>query len=458
MSAELDSVRREIAPVDSVPKPPLLVMLGLQHVLVMYIGAVAVPMIIASALKLPKESIAVLINADLFTCGIATILQSGGIWRFGVRMPVMQGVAFSAVPPILVIATAPGLGLTAVIGAVMAGGVITMLLSPVFGRLVKFFPPIVGGSIVMVVGLSLFPVGVNWIGGGKGSPDFGAPQNLALAAFVFVMILAINRWLKGFWSNVSVLLALAVGMIVAIPFGMVNFHGVAEAPLVDMIQPFYFGMPIFDPIAVGTIVVVMVIVMIESMGLFIATGDVVDKKLTSADMTSGLRANGLASIIGGMFNGFPYTIYSQNIGLLVVTGVKSRWVAVAAGAILCLLGLLPKLATIVASVPLPALGGAALFMFGVVTSTGVKTLSRVDFETSRRNVYIVSATLAVSLLPTFAPALFARLPAAIQPILHSSILLACVTSVGLNLLFNGIPKGDPHGHSEQDASLALARH
>lgn len=458
MSAELDSVRREIAPVDSVPKPPLLVMLGLQHVLVMYIGAVAVPMIIASALKLPKESIAVLINADLFTCGIATILQSGGIWRFGIRMPIMQGVAFSAVPPILVIATAPGLGLTAVIGAVIAGGVITMLLSPVFGKLVKFFPPIVGGSIVMVVGLSLFPVGVNWIGGGKGSPDFGAPQNLALAAFVFVMILAVNRWLKGFWSNVSVLLALAIGMLVAIPFGMVNFHGVAEAPLVDMIQPFYFGMPIFDPIAVATIVVVMVIVMIESMGLFLATGDVVDKKLTSADMTSGLRANGLASIIGGIFNGFPYTIYSQNIGLLVVTGVKSRWVAVAAGVILCLLGLLPKLATIVASVPLPALGGAALFMFGVVTSTGVKTLSRVDFETSRRNVYIVSATLAVSLLPTFSSALFAKLPGAIQPILHSSILLACVTSVGLNLLFNGIPRSDPHGHSEQDPALCLAKH
>ncbi|MDR3097236.1 MAG: purine permease [Paraburkholderia sp.] len=457
MSAELDPIRRKIAPVDSVPKPPLLVMLGLQHVLVMYIGAVAVPMIIASALKLPKESIAVLINADLFTCGIATILQSGGIWRFGVRMPVMQGVAFSAVPPILVIATAPGLGLTAVIGAVMAGGLITMLLSPVFGRLVKFFPPIVGGSIVMVVGLSLFPVGVNWIGGGKGTADFGAPQNLALAAFVFVMILAINRWLKGFWANISVLLALAIGMLVAIPFGMVNFHGVAEAPLVDMIQPFYFGMPIFDPIAVGTIVVVMVIVMIESMGLFIATGDVVDKKLTAAEMTSGLRANGLASIIGGIFNGFPYTIYSQNIGLLVVTGVKSRWVAVAAGVILCLLGLLPKLATIVASVPLPALGGAALFMFGVVTSTGVKTLSRVDFETSRRNVYIVSATLAVSLLPTFSPALFAKLPGAIQPILHSSILLACVTSVGLNLLFNGIPQDDPHAHTEEDASLLLAK-
>jgi uric acid transporter len=457
MSVEFDPVRREPAQVDSVPKPPLLVMLGVQHVLVMYIGAVAVPMIIASALKLPKESVAVLINADLFTCGIATILQSGGIWRFGVRMPVMQGVAFSAVPPILVIATAPGLGLTAVMGAVMAGGVITMLLSPVFGRLVKFFPPIVGGSIVMVVGLSLFPVGVNWIGGGKGSAEFGAPHNLALAAFVFVTILAINRWLKGFWSNVSVLLALAIGMIVAIPFGMVDFHGVAEAALIDMIKPFYFGMPIFDPVAVGTIVVVMVIVMIESMGLFIATGDVVDKKLTAAEMTNGLRANGLASLIGGIFNGFPYTIYSQNIGLLVVTGVKSRWVAVAAGVILCLLGTLPKLATIVASVPLPALGGAALFMFGVVTSTGVKTLARVDFESSRRNLYIVAATLAVSLLPTFSPALFAHLPGAIQPLLHSSILLACVTSMSLNLLFNGIPRTDPHAVHDTDALPGLVR-
>ncbi|WP_179404709.1 nucleobase:cation symporter-2 family protein [Burkholderia guangdongensis] len=468
MSAQIVQARDETAPVDRVPTPPMLFMLGLQHVLVMYIGAIAVPMIIASALKLPKESIAVLINADLFTCGIATILQSGGFWRFGVRMPVMQGVAFSAVPPILVIATSPGLGLTAVIGAVIAGGVLTMLLSPVFGRLVRFFPPIVGGSIVMVVGLSLFPVGVNWIGGGKGAPDFGAPHNLALAAFVFVMIIAINRWLKGFWSNVSVLLALAIGMIVAIPFGMVNFRGVAQAPMLDMIKPFYFGMPVFDPIAVGTIVVVMVIIMIESMGLFIATGDVVGKTLSAREMTNGLRANGLASIVGGIFNGFPYTIYSQNIGLLVVTGVKSRWVAVAAGVILCLLGLLPKLATIVASVPLPALGGAALFMFGVVTATGVKTLARVDFESGRRNLYIIASTLAISLLPTFAPALFQKLPAWIQPILHSSILLACVTSVGLNLLFNGLARSDPHAQRDVEAdvdvdtdaspSMELAKH
>jgi NCS2 family nucleobase:cation symporter-2 len=455
MHARSELRRPEPAPVDQVPKPGLLFMLGFQHVLVMYVGAIAVPMIIASALKLPKEAIAVLINADLFTCGIATILQSGGFWRFGVRMPVMQGVAFSALPPILVIATSPGLGLTAVIGAVIAGGLLTMLISPVFGKLVRYFPPIVGGSIVMVVGLSLFPVGVSWVGGGRGAADFGAPHNLALAAFVFTMILVINRWLKGFWSNISVLLALATGMLVAIPFGMVNFHGVEQAPMVDMVKPFYFGWPVFDPLAIATIVIVMVIIMIESMGLFLATGDVTGKHLTAANMTDGLRANGLASVIGGVFNGFPYTIYSQNIGLVVVTGVKSRWVAVAAGVILCILGLLPKLATIVASVPLPALGGAGLFMFGVVTAAGVRTLARVDFESSRRNVYIVAATLAISLLPTFSPTLFKQLPAWIQPLLHSSILLACLTSVGLNLLFNGIPRGDPHSQIEDDGSVCL---
>ena len=444
MAATHDAVHREVAPVDRVPLPGMLLMLGFQHVLVMYVGAIAVPMIIASALKLPKEAIAVLINADLFTCGIATILQSGGLWRFGVRMPVMQGVAFSAIPPILVIETNPSLGLPAVIGAVMAGGALTVLISPVFGKLVRFFPPIVGGSIVMVVGLSLFPVGVNWVGGGKGSPNFGAPENLALAAFAFVLILVINRWLKGFWSNVSVLLALAAGMLVAIPLGMVDFHGVADAPMVDMIRPFYFGLPVFDVAAILTIVIVMVIIMIESMGLFLATSDIVCKPLTTRDMTDGLRANGLASVVGGIFNGFPYTVYSQNIGLLVVTGVKSRWVAVAAGVILCGLGLLPKLATIVASVPLAALGGAGLFMFGVVTAAGVRTLSRVDFDTGRRNVYIVAATLAISLLPTFAPTLFKTLPGWVQPFLHSSILLSCMTSVGLNLLFNGIPRDEPH--------------
>ncbi|NSX05700.1 nucleobase:cation symporter-2 family protein [Cupriavidus gilardii] len=437
------------APVDAVPATGPLLMLGFQHVLVMYVGAIAVPMIIATALKLPKEAVAVLINADLFTCGIATILQSAGFWRIGVRMPVMQGVAFSAIPPILVIATNPGLGLPAVIGAVMAGGLLTMLISPVFGRLVRFFPPIVGGSIVMVVGLSLFPVGVNWIGGGKGAPDFGAPHNLALAGFVFALILVINRLLKGFWTNVSVLLALAAGMLVAIPFGMVDFAGVAEAPMVDVIRPFYFGWPVFDPLAVATIVVVMVIIMIESMGLFLATGDVVGKTLTPREMTDGLRANGLASVIGGALNGFPYTIYSQNIGLLVVTGVKSRWVVVAAGVILCVLGLFPRMATVVASVPLPALGGAALFMFGVVTAAGVRTLGRVDFESQRHNVYIVAATLAISLLPTFAPTLFHHLPKWLQPLMHSSILLACVLSVLLNLLFNGVPRRDPHAMPQE---------
>ncbi|MES2010896.1 nucleobase:cation symporter-2 family protein [Cupriavidus basilensis] len=432
------------AAVDQVPAPGPLVMLGFQHVLVMYVGAIAVPMIIASALKLPKEAVAVLINADLFTCGIATILQAAGFWRFGVRMPVMQGVAFSAIPPILVIATNPALGLPAVIGAVMAGGVITMLLAPVFGKLLRFFPPIVGGSIVMVVGLSLFPVGVNWVGGGRGAPDFGAPHHLALAGFVFALILVINKWLKGFWSNVSVLLALAAGMLVAIPFGMVDFHGVAEAPMVDVIHPFYFGWPVFDVVATLTIVVVMIIIMIESMGLFLAIGDVVNKPLSAGEMTDGLRANGLASVIGGALNGFPYTIYSQNIGLLVVTGVKSRWVVVAAGVILCALGLFPKLATVVASIPLPALGGAGLFMFGVVTSAGVRTLARVDFEGTRHNVYIVAATLAISLLPTFSGTLFNQLPGWLQPIMHSSILLACVMSVALNLLFNGMARADAH--------------
>ena len=305
-----------------------LVPLGLQHVLVMYAGAVAVPLIIGSALKLPKEQIALLINADLFACGIATLIQSLGVGNFvGIRMPVMMGVTFAAVGPMVAMAGNPELGLLGIYGAVIASGVFALLVAPFMGQLLPLFPPVVTGAIIVVIGASLMRVAINWAGGGLPTvrrtldgetgaflnPAYGAFDNLALVLFVLVAILLIAKYGRGFVANVSVLLGLVLGMLLAMLLGKVSFAGLDESPWFDLVYPFQFGLPTFDLVAAITMSVVMVVVMIESLGMFLALSDLTGKKLSEADLTRGLRADGLGTIVGGIFNTFPYTSFSQNV-------------------------------------------------------------------------------------------------------------------------------------------------
>jgi uric acid transporter len=441
-----------VDPVDE--RLPLLrlVPLGLQHVLVMYAGAVAVPLIIGSALKLPKEQVALLINADLFACGIATLIQSLGIGNFvGIRLPVMMGVTFAAVGPMVAMAGNPELGLLGIYGAVIASGVFALLAAPFMGRLLPLFPPVVTGTIIVVIGASLMRVAINWAGGGLPAvrktlegetgaflnPAYGALDNLALALFVLVAILLIAKYGRGFVANVSVLLGLVLGMLLAMLLGKVSFAGLDESPWFDLVYPFQFGLPTFDLVAAITMSVVMIVVMIESLGMFLALSDLTGKKLSEADLTCGLRADGLGTVIGGIFNTFPYTSFSQNVGLVGVTGVRSRWVTVAAGVIILVLGLFPKIAHVVASIPSPVLGGAGLVMFGMVAATGIRILATVDFHTNRNNLYVVAVSVAFGMIPLAADNFFHHLPKALDPITHSGILLASVAAVLLNLFFNG---------------------
>jgi NCS2 family nucleobase:cation symporter-2 len=427
-----------VDPVDEVLPPVRLFALGLQHVLVMYAGAVAVPLIIGSALKLPKDQIALLINADLFACGIATLIQSLGIGRFaGIRLPVMMGVTFAAVGPMVAMAGNPELGLLGIYGAVIASGIFGLLVAPFISRLLPFFPPVVTGTIIVIIGASLMRVAVGWAGGGVGNPAFGHPLYLGVAAFVLVAILVIAKHGRGFLANVSVLLGLALGLILAMALGQVDFAGLGEAPWFALITPFQFGLPKFDLVAAVTMSVVMIVVMIESLGMFLALSDLTGRKLSEADLTRGLRADGLGTLIGGIFNTFPYTSFSQNVGLVGVTGVRSRWVTVAAGVIILALGLFPKLAHVVASIPPYVLGGAGIVMFGMVAATGVRILASVDFTTTRHNLYIVAISIGFGMIPLSAEKFFQYLPKALDPLTHSGILLASVTAVALNLYFNG---------------------
>ncbi len=426
----------KISPVDERLPLGRLIALGLQHVLVMYAGAVAVPLILGGALKLPKDQVALLINADLFACGIATLVQAFGVGPFGIRLPVMMGVTFAAVSPMLALAGNPELGLLGIYGAVIVAGIFGMIIAPLVSRLLPFFPAVVTGSIITTIGITLMRIGINWAGGGFGAKDFGAPAYLGIAALVLIIILLLLRFGAGFVQNIAVLIGIVVGYVLTVALGWADFAGLGNQPWVDIIYPFQFGVPKFDVVACISMCLVMIVVMIESTGMFLAIGDMVGRPVQGADLARGLRADGLGTLIGGIFNTFPYTSFSQNVGLVGVTGIKSRYVCVAGGIIMVILGLVPKLAFVVASVPQYVLGGAGVVMFGMVAATGIKILSTVDFAKARHNLFIVAISIGFGMIPLVAPTLFGAMPKMLKPMLDSGILLASLVAVLLNAYFN----------------------
>jgi uric acid transporter len=421
-------------PVDEVLPFGQMLAVGIQHVLVMYAGAIAVPLIIGAALRLPKDQVAFLISSDLFACGLVTLIQCIGIWKFGIRLPVIMGVSFAPVGPMVAMANS-GAGLTGIFGATMAAGVFAILIAPFFGRLMRFFPPIVTGTIILTIGFTLFPVAINWAGGGRGSPTFGDPRNLLIAAVVLLAILVINKYLKGFLANISVLLGMVIGFLIALPMGFVDFSGIGQAAWFAPVRPFAFGMPTFNIAAIASLCLVMVVIMVESLGMFLALGDLARRPVSRDDASRGLRTDGLGTLIGGIFNTFPHSSFSQNIGLVGITGVRSRWVVVVSGVLLMLLGLLPKLSNFIASIPVVVLGGAGIAMFGMVAATGVKILSKVNYE-SKNNLLIVAISLGVGSIPLAAPTFFHQIPSWAAPLTHSGITLAAIFAIGLNAFFN----------------------
>lgn len=342
--------------------------LGFQHVLAMYAGAVIVPLIVGGALNLTQTQMAYLIAADLFTCGIATILQVMGTKYFGSRLPVILGCTFTAVGPIIAIASASNL--PTAYGAIIISGIFVVLAAPLYGKLLKFFPTIVTGTVVTIIGLSLIPVAMQNVAGGSDSPDFGEPRNLLLALMTLIIILLVNRFAKSFIRLVSVLIGLVFGTVVGYFIGIVDFSAVADAKWVNVVQPFYFGTPQISITAILTMIIVNLVSMVESTDVYLAVGKTIGKRVEQKQIVNGLRSEGVAITLGGIFNAFPYTAFSQNVGLLTISRVKTRDVIFAAGGIMVVLGLLPKLAAITTVIPSEVLGGAMLVMFGSVAVSG----------------------------------------------------------------------------------------
>jgi xanthine permease len=419
--------------------------LGLQHVLAMYAGAVIVPLIVAGQLGLTSDQLTYLISIDLLACGVATLLQVFGNRFFGIGLPVMLGCAFQAVSPMIAI----GLnhGVSAIYGAIIASGIFVILFSGLFGKLIALFPPVVTGSVVTIIGVTLIPVALTDIGGGSGAADFGSPLNLSLGFGVLLFIILMNRFTKGFIRSISVLIGLIVGTVVSGMLGHVDLGPLRDAGWFQAVQPFYFGKPTFHASAIITMILVAIVSVAESTGVFMALSKIVGKELTSKDLSRGYRAEGIAIVVGGVFNSFPYTTYSQNVGLVQMSRVKTRDVIVVAGGILVVIGFVPKIAALTQLVPTPVLGGAMVALFGMVVSSGIRMLGdQVDLN-RYENLFIIACSVGMGLGVTVVPEVFAQLPDSVRILVDNGIVAGSVTAIIMNLIFNGL-KGNNEIQSE----------
>lgn len=413
---------------------PKAAVLGLQHLLAMYSGSVLVPILIGASLHFSSEQMTYLVSIDIFMCGVATALQIFSNKIFGIGLPVVLGCAVQAVAPLILIGQK--FDFQTMYGAIIAAGLFVFLIGGFFAKLRKLFPPLVTGTLITVIGLSLIPVAFQNLGGGSTTAkDFGSMTNLAVGAFTVLLILAFNVWGRGFVRSIAILIGLIGGTVLAGFLGMVSFAPVAEASWFHVPTPFYFGVPHFEWSSIVTMILISLVSMVESTGVFFALGDVVGRKIESEDLKKGYRAEGLAVLLGGIFNTFPYTTFSQNVGLVQLSGIKTRKPVMFSALFLILLGLLPKIGALATIIPSPVLGGAMLVMFGMVAVQGIRMLQQVDFHNDK-NLLVAAVSIGLGLGVTTQPEIVQALPETLQLLFGSGILMASVSAVLLNWLFN----------------------
>lgn len=418
---------------------------GIQHILTMYGGVIAPPLIVGGAAGLSGTDMALLVTAGLFVSGAATVLQTLGLGRVGSRLPIVQGISFATVSTMVTIAHSDGL--RSVYGAIIVAGLIGLVLSSFFAKLVRLFPAVVTGTIITVIGLSLMPVAFNWaLGNNKQSAEFGSMGNIGLAGLTLLVILVVSRVFQGAISRLSILIGLVFGTIVAALVGKADFSTVGETKIFSLPSILPFGSPTFEIGAIVSMTIVMLVIMTETVADIITIGEVIGSDIDTGRVADGLRADMASSAIAPLFGSFPCSAFAQNIGLVALTGIKSRFVVATGGAVLLLLGLFPVFGAVVAGIPYPVLGGAGIVLFGTVAASGIRTLARVEFH-DNLNMVIVAVALAAGLIPIAAPTFWDAFPEWLGTIMHSGISATAIVAIVLNLLFNEISVGNRKGAS-----------
>ena len=415
--------------VDDNPSLPKKILFGLQHIFAAFSGIVVVPLVIAGTLGFDSAMTTALISASILASGIATIVQARGIGKVGSRVACIMGTDFTFVSP--AISVGQTLGMAGIVGATILGSFFEIILSYFIKPLMKLFPPIVTGTVVCLIGLTLLPVSIDWAAGGSGAADYGSLRNLSIAMLVMIITLILNRYGKGMLSSASILIGMTIGYLICIPLGMVDFSAIKEASWFSMPKIFQYGV-VFDWKAVLAFIPAYFVTTIETVGCLKAIGETSNIEMDEKKVGSGVLADGVGSIIGATVGSFSNTSFSQNVGLISLTKVASKYVAVMAGIILVILGLFPKLAGLINGIPQPVLGGVGIVMFGTVAAAGIKTLSRVKL--TDRNLLIIATSIALGLGVTSRPEVISQLPEGLQMIFASGISTGTIVALVLNLV------------------------
>jgi NCS2 family nucleobase:cation symporter-2 len=413
------------------PSLQLSILLGFQHIVAAFGGIVAVPLVVSSALGLDVSTAAMMVSAAIFVAGLSSIIQSKGIGKIGARLPCIMGTTFTFVDPSITIGSSIGVG--GIFGATILGSFIPMILSRFIKPLMKFFPPVVTGTVITLIGLTLIPVSMDWCAGGVGSTTYGSLTNISISLMVMIIVVLLNRYGKGIFSTASILIGMLIGYLVCISLGFVDFTPIKEASFIGL--P---GIPLilkhgikFSIISVIPFIVAYLVTTIETVGCLIAVGQACEKETTSEELSRGVLSDGIGSCIAGFLGVGPNSTFSQNVGLIPMTRVASRHVVIMAGILLMILGIFPKLGAIVATIPNPVLGGAGVVMFGFVAASGIKTLSSIKMN--NRNLLIVAVSIALGLGITTRPDLLSNLPNTLQMLFASGISTGTIAALLLNI-------------------------
>ena len=415
--------------VEDNPRLATKILLGFQHIFASFGGIIVVPLVISSALGFDIATSTAVISASILAAGIATIIQAKGMGRVGSKVACIMGTDFTFVSPSISVGSV--LGLPGIIGATILGAFFEIILSYFIKPLMKLFPPIVTGTVVCLIGLTLLPVSMDWAAGGSGATDYGSLTNVSIAMLVMMITLLLNRYGKGMLSSASILIGMVVGYIICIPLGMVDFSSVAQASFISIPQIFQYGVT-FDLKALIAFLPAYFVTTIETVGCLKAIGEVSDVDMNDKRVGSGVLADGVGSIVGGAVGAFPNTSFCQNVGLIPLTKVASKHVAIMAGILLVILGLFPQFAALINSIPQPVLGGVGIVMFGTVAAAGIKTLSSV--EINDRNLLIIATSIGVGLGVTFRPDFLAQLPQGLQMVFSSGISTGTIVALVLNII------------------------
>ncbi|EJO5346344.1 purine permease [Clostridium botulinum] len=412
-------------------KPQILmqILLGLQHIFAAFGGIIVVPIVISAALKLDAQTSTALISSAILAAGVATFIQSKGIGPIGARVACIMGTDFTFVAP--AIAVGGKFGLSGIFGATILGAGIVIILSFFVKPLMKLFPPIVTGTVVSLIGLTLLPVSIDWAAGGVGAPNYGSLKNISIALIIMIVTLLLNHYGKGLVSSASILIGMVFGYIICIPLGMIEFSSVKEASWIALPKIFGYGITL-DLQVVLPFIPAYFVTIIGTVGCLKAITEVSGVESDEKPIAAGVLSDGVGSMLAGFFGALPNTSFSQNIGLIPLTKVASRYVTMMAGILLVILGLFPKFAALINIMPQPVLGGVGIVMFGTVAAAGIQTLSSVKLN--NRNMLIIATSIGLGLGVTFRPEFIGQLPEALKMIFSSGISTGTIVALLLNVI------------------------